>query len=112
MKHRVTLLVLTWTLLMAPPVFADAPDESEPFDFWLSEAHVRRLAEEDTILARMRVSLNHRTKKVHTIDDDCEIHIAATSSTQLAVPAGSSGGSAAPAGGRRAGPASEYGILC
>ncbi len=62
-------------------------DENETFDFWLSEAHVRRLADENTINFRLRLSLNHRTKTVHVVSKDCEIHIAASSAEQLAWPA-------------------------
>jgi hypothetical protein len=59
-----TLLLFAWTLIAPLLALADPPEESDPFDFWLSEAFVHRLADEDTIMSRLRVSMNQRTKKV------------------------------------------------
>jgi hypothetical protein len=79
-------IVLICLLAPVPVVAQEPPDEADTYDFWLSEDFVRRLASDDTIMFRMRVSMNHRTGKVHSLADDCEIHIATTTANQLGWP--------------------------
>ena len=61
--------------------------EDQPFDFSLSDAFVRTLAQQNTILFKMALLMERRSK-VHALGSDCEIHIAATASGDLAWPAG------------------------
>jgi hypothetical protein len=74
-------------LLLAVDPTASAQDTENIFDFWLAESFVHELAEKNTIIFRMTLSMDHRTSKVHTLKDDCEIHIAASSTRILAWPA-------------------------
>jgi len=53
-----------------------AQDES-PYDFKISKSFLTRLADEG-IQPVVSLSLDHRTKKVHVLSADCEIHIAST----------------------------------
>jgi len=52
--------------------------QAETYDFAISEAFLKQLAEGSTIQPVLKVRMNARTRRVHTLADDCEIHMAAT----------------------------------
>ncbi len=45
-------------------------------DFTIDESYLRLLAEKSSILVDMPVRLTHRTTNVHTLANDCEMHLA------------------------------------
>lgn len=79
----VSLLAL---LAFAPPL--SAADEDNVADFSMSEAFLKELAKQDTITFKTTLRLDHRTAKVHPVDQDCEIHIATKALTGQLSPSG------------------------
>lgn len=79
----VSLLAL---LAFAPPL--SAADEDKIPDFSISEAFLKNLATQDTINFKIKLRLDHRTAKVHPIDQDCEIHVATKALTGQLFPSG------------------------
>lgn len=69
---RKVLIVFLAATLSSPVLTQDS------FDFSISEAFLKKLAQDDTIQIKLKVRMDHRTNKVHRLDDDCEIHIAGT----------------------------------
>jgi hypothetical protein len=61
-------------LICVVPSFAQV----DPFDFAMSEPFLKRLADGGTIQPIFHVHLDARTRSVHTLSDDCEIHVATT----------------------------------
>jgi hypothetical protein len=76
----VTVLLLCWSIPLP------AQDDNL-FDFALSEAYLQKVVQEG-ILSTFTVHVDARTKKVHTLASDCEIHMAATPADTLATPPG------------------------
>jgi hypothetical protein len=76
---------LALSLLVLGVGAQDAEDQA--FDFSLSEAFVRTLAQQNTILFKMPLLMQSHSK-VHSLAQDCEIHIAAKASGDLAWPTG------------------------
>jgi len=78
MKYiRIVPFLLILTIF---PFHAFAQDDTEAFDFWLSEEFVKDLAQKNTILFPLSLKMEHRTSTVHTLAKDCEIHVAAKTS--------------------------------
>lgn len=61
--------------------------EQQAFDFALSESYLLKV-EHEGILPTFSVHMDARTKSVHTLGSDCEIHMAATSVDTLGTPPG------------------------
>jgi hypothetical protein len=72
MGHGVGRLWLMLTLIAAAP----AAGQDDAYDFWLSVPVMQELAQRNTIQFRMTLFMEARTGKVHTLADDCEMHIA------------------------------------
>jgi len=82
MKWRLVFLFALVVGLARPYVLAQNGDY---FDFVISETYLNQLAREG-ILPAVAVHMDARTKKVHTLAADCEIHMATTPADQLGDP--------------------------
>lgn len=74
MKVRYLLAALLFAIAVPTSLFGQ--DET-PFDFKISKTFLTKLADEG-IQPVLSLKLDHRTKKVHVLSADCEIHIAST----------------------------------
>lgn len=73
-KNRVTTVAL---LAMAILPIVCAAQDNQIYDFSISEQYLAQLADSG-IQPVLQVHMDARTKRVHTLDADCEIHIATT----------------------------------
>ena len=78
-------LIALFTFVAAPLSGQNADDVP---DFSMSEAFLKDLAKQDSINFKIKLRLEHRTSKVHTIGKDCEIHVAAKPLTGQLFPSG------------------------
>lgn len=78
----VSALLLTVGLAAGPAL----AQEGDAFDFWLSESYVHQLADQNSLLFSLPLSMGNQTSKVKSLSEDCEIHIPATSPEKLAWP--------------------------
>lgn len=84
--HRpvsIMFLSVLFVLACIPQRFSAQDDTC---DFAISASFLQMLYEGKTIQPTLKVRLNDRTKRVHTLDKDCEIHIAATPVEDLGNP--------------------------
>jgi hypothetical protein len=74
MSRFITLIVAVCV------VFGPAPTRAEfETDFAITETYLRLLADKSSILVDIPVRLTHRTRNVHTLANDCEMHLAGKS---------------------------------
>jgi hypothetical protein len=66
--------ILFLLLLASPPIAA----QDDAYDFALSASFLKKLYSLKTIQPVLTLHLDARSPKVHTLPDDCEIHIAGT----------------------------------
>jgi hypothetical protein len=71
MSRFITLIVAVCV------VFGPAPTRAEfETDFAIAETYLRLLADKSSILVDIPVRPTHRTRNVHTLANDCEMHLA------------------------------------
>src|SRR2546423_603795 len=84
--------LLATLLIFVCPKLSDAQkqdDEGDDVpDFSLTQKFVRQLADQNTITFPLAVTLTDRTKRVHPLSADCEMHLVANSQDTLGSPSG------------------------
>jgi hypothetical protein len=78
-----TFLLLGLVLQLGPW----AQQDSE-YDFAISQQFLRWIYDQHTIQPTLSIRLTERTKQVHRLEDDCEIHIAGIPTMTLGEPSG------------------------
>ena len=68
------------------PAVALTQDDDAPPTYRLTQTYVRELAKQNSILFRLPVRIKGRTASVHTVDKDCEMHLAGSSGIKIGFP--------------------------
>jgi len=78
--HLLVFVLFTlFILFSAPP----QPSAQDAYDFVISKSFLEWMYDGHTIQPVLKITLTHRTSKVHTLANDCEIHIAGTPANEL-----------------------------
>src|SRR6266542_1919196 len=76
-RRSIDRVALVAGLVVIGIVFWSSPVKAEfETDFTIAESYLRLLADKSSILVDIPVRLTHRTAKVHTLANDCEMHLA------------------------------------
>ena len=83
---RYFFLFILLCLFLLPVSSKPFQDHSNAYDFAISETFLKFLNDGHTIQPILKIKLLDRTKKVHSISDDCEIHISGEPDMNLGDP--------------------------
>ncbi len=85
-NHHLSFFLITFLLPALGPGLVPSAQQDSEYDFAISKQFIQWLYDQRTVQPTLEIKLTDRTKQVHTLDNDCEIHIAGTFQAALGEP--------------------------